>query len=94
MNFGSMYEKVVLIPIGAILLLNFLIINNILMLITTSILYNCGMEVYKSKEFTSMKLFFMIFIPNEASIIHESIILYRDFYQRYLKNKKLIAKNK
>lgn len=89
MNFGSLFEMVCLIPIGAILIFNFFIITNLRLLIVTVILYNSGNSVYTSTKFSCLGLFFMLFIPSEASLLHESILLYRDFYLRYLKRKKV-----
>ena len=89
-SYGNKFYYMSIFPACAMVLINFGIITNIMLFLSTVCMHLCGFTVYKQEGLSALKVLFMLFIPSQALYLHESIINFRDLHIKFLKtNKKL-----
>lgn len=80
-NYGNNIVSVCIMPLISTLILNLLIISNIMIFVSSLLMFNFGRQVYGNKrKFDLFKIIFNILVPVTASNSHQSINIYRSIY--------------
>jgi len=88
-SYGNQFYVMSLIPAAIMLVVNFFVINIVMLFVSTVFMYNFGYTVYKDREFSFMKVIYWIMVPTQASSLHESIINYRELNTRFINRAKV-----
>jgi len=89
-SYGNGFYLMTLLPAAIMFLITFFVVNFIMCFITTIIMHKFGDGVYKNKGFSVMKVMFWIFVPSQASNLHESIINYKELTTKYFRKEEKI----
>ena len=88
-SYGNNFYYMSILPAFYMVFINFAIITNIMLFLSTICMHSCGFDVYKKKGISALKVLFTILIPAQALYLHESIINFRDLNSRFLKKNKV-----
>ena len=89
-SYGNNFYFMSIVPACSMVFINFMVVTNIMLFLSTVCMHFFGYNVYRLKGFSTMKVLFLLFIPSQAIYLHESIINFQNLHSRFLKkNRKL-----
>jgi len=87
-SYGNQFYLVSLIPAAIMLVMNFFVINLLMILLSTIIMYRLGLE-NMTKDFSFSKILYWIAVPSQANAIYLSVMSFKELYAKHLKKNKI-----
>jgi len=89
-SYGNKFYLMSLIPAVIMVLMNFFVINLLMILLSTIIVYKYGLKIDKTKNLNISEVLYLIVVPSHVYAIHQSILNFREFYTQCLKKEQKI----
>jgi hypothetical protein len=87
-KYGENFVKICVIPLISMIFVQWLIVQNIVLFITTFLMYFFGKKLYHIKRFNIFKFLFDCLVPITASNHHQAILLFRIIVEKMKIDKK------
>jgi len=79
-----------LVPAAIMILVNFFVVNMLMIFMSTILMYYFGFGIYKDKSLSLMKILYWILVPSQAYSLHQSILSYRELHTKYLRKNNIL----